>query len=72
MMMADEDGQNDIDISRMNTRSSNNVYTMGGSEKLQASLTDLRTSSATSSRGASWTYHPWNSKSMRKDTLVLR
>ena len=40
---ADEDGQNDIDISRMNTSSSNNDYTMGGSEELQALLTDLIT-----------------------------
>ena len=40
---ADEDGQNDINISRINTSSDNYGYTMGGSEKLQASLTDLRT-----------------------------
>ena len=40
---ADEDGQNDIGISRMNTSSDNNDYTMGGSEKIQARLTDLIT-----------------------------
>jgi len=38
-----KDGQNDIDISRINTSSDNNDYTMGGSKKLQASLTDLIT-----------------------------
>ena len=38
---ADEDGQKDIDISRTNASSDNNDYTMEGSEKLQASLTDL-------------------------------
>ena len=40
---ADEEGQNDIDISRMKEGSDNKDYTMGGSEKLQNALTDLIT-----------------------------
>ena len=40
---ADEEGKNNIDISRMKEGSDNKDYTMGGSEKLQLALTDLIT-----------------------------
>jgi len=43
MKMARKRMDRTIEISRMNTSSDNNDYTMGGSEKLQASLTDLIT-----------------------------
>ena len=40
---ADEEGQNDIDISRMQEGTDNKDYTMGGSEKLQNAITYLIT-----------------------------
>ena len=46
---------------------------MQGSEKLLSALTDLTTEyddmSATQSKGAPWTYRPWNSQLMKFEEL---
>jgi adenine-specific DNA methylase len=66
----DEDRQNDIDFSRMNASRENNDHTMGGSEKLQASLTDLITDYdnifSYSVKGRSMDVPPRNLKSMKR------
>ena len=60
---ADEEGPNDIDISRMNGAARNYDYTIGGSKNLQRELHSLINEyediSAIRSKGGRWTYHLW-------------